>query len=134
MSVVLDKKKAEEFERSSELKVETESLVRSALQGAIASGQMGTIRVDPSYLQFESVLGKFEFFFCLFVVCVFNYGFLKIRCQHWRYVRSERPWVEFEFDNHKFVLRHWLHHRLGHHRHLPGFLHHLQSLSQIAQF
>ena len=60
MSVVLDKKKAEEFERSSEFKVETEGLVRSALQGAIASGQMGTIRVDPSYLQFESVLGKFK--------------------------------------------------------------------------
>lgn len=58
MVVVLDKKSSEEFEKSSDLKVETENVVRTALKGAIASGQVGSIRVDPSYIKFETVLGK----------------------------------------------------------------------------
>lgn len=58
MSLVLDKKKTEEFERSSDLKVETDVIVKNALQGAIASGRMGNLQVDPSYLQFESLLGQ----------------------------------------------------------------------------
>lgn len=59
MIVVLDKKSTEEFEQSSDLKVETEDFVRTALRGAIASGQVGGIRVDPSYLKFETTLGTF---------------------------------------------------------------------------
>lgn len=59
MIVVLDKKSTEEFEQSSDLKIETENVVRTALRGAIAGGQVGTIRVDPSYLKFETVLGTF---------------------------------------------------------------------------
>ena len=57
MLVVLDKKSTEEFEKSSDLKVDTENVVRTALRGAIASGQVGSIRVDPSYLKFETILG-----------------------------------------------------------------------------
>ena len=60
MIVVLDKKSTEEFEQSSDLKVETENVVRTALRGAIASGQVGSIRVDPSYLKFETVLGRLQ--------------------------------------------------------------------------
>lgn len=60
MIVVLDKKSTEEFEQSSDLKVETEDFVRTALRGAIASGQVGGIRVDPSYLKFETTLGTFK--------------------------------------------------------------------------
>ncbi len=56
MSLVLDKKVAEE--RFSETKQETDGVVKSALQGAIASGRIGNLQVDPSYLQFETLLGK----------------------------------------------------------------------------
>lgn len=57
---MLDKKATEEFERSSDLKVDAASVVRQTLQGAIASGQMGSLRVDPSYLKFETI-GKSRF-------------------------------------------------------------------------
>ena len=58
MSVIFDKKSAEDAEKSSELKIETDAVVKSALEQAISSGRMGSLRVDPSYLLFESQLGK----------------------------------------------------------------------------
>ena len=58
MVVVLDKKSSDEFEKSSDLKVDTQEVVRTALRGAISGGQVGSIPVDPSYLKFETVLGK----------------------------------------------------------------------------
>ena len=53
MSLVLDKKVAEE--RFSETKQETDGVVKSALQGAIASGRIGNLQVDPSYPPLETL-------------------------------------------------------------------------------
>ena len=58
MTVVLDKKQVEEHKRNSDLRVETDAVMKNTLQEAISSGQMGPIRVDPSYLLFEALLGN----------------------------------------------------------------------------
>lgn len=77
MTLVLDKKVAEE--RFSETKQETDGVVKSALQGAIASGRIGNLQVDPSYLQFETLLGNY-YLFTQSKLQLIMMNRLKIRC------------------------------------------------------
>lgn len=61
MSVILDKstkKDDDDDDDVADAKRRTDSTVKSTLQDVVASGRVGSITVDPSYLLFESQLGE----------------------------------------------------------------------------
>lgn len=58
MDIVLNKKQVEAAAAASDFQQDTGEVIKDILKQSIASGQVGNVRVDPSYLQFEQQIGK----------------------------------------------------------------------------